>query len=257
MNPTVEIVIAAIALGVILFVPPVRRAVSRVFAVVVAIVAIAVSVGGTAVLLNNVPVFDQPGALPRIKRFLTVDWAATSQRGSGSAQCEYGWAGEAVVSPLQTDHRDGHPKGARANPPSGKDAPMPPAASTEQDEDSYPELIVHGYPGISRSLLFEDAQQAVNSLGGWTIANVDRTNTTLDCVYTSRIFRSEDDIRIVITAKNRIFVCSRSRSRLFPGDFGANIGHIKEFDQAVEPRIETFYKEEQNRIRGQGNGERS
>ena len=126
-----------------------------------------------------------------------------------------------------------------------------------QVEDYYPELVLHGYPGISRAELFADAQQAVNSLGGWKIANVDRDHDTLDCVYTSRIFRSEDDIRIVVTAKNRIFVCSRSRSRLFPGDFGANIGHIKEFQEAVEPSIEKFYNELKDKMRGRDNGQRS
>ncbi len=255
MSPTAAIVIAAIALGVIFFVPAVRRAAGAVAGVVIAIVAIVVAVGGTAVLLNNVTIFDSPGTLARIKRFLTVDWAATSEHGLGSAQCEYGWPGEPVVPPIQSDHRGARRK--REQGPAGKHAPVPPAGLAAQDEDYYPELLVHGYPGISRADLFADAQQAVSSLGGWKIANVDRDNATLDCVYTSRIFRSEDEIRIVVTTKNRIFVCSRSRARWFPGDFGANIGHIKEFQEAVEPSIEKFYKELENKMRGQGNGQRS
>jgi len=145
----------------------------------------------------------------------------------------------------------------REQPPAGGNAPVPPAGPAAQDEDNYPELILHGYPGISRAELFADAQQAVSSLGGWKITNVDRNNGALDCVYTSRILRSEDDIRIVVTTKNRVFVCSRSNSRWFPGDFGANIGHIKEFQQAVEPAIDKFYKELENRMRGQDNGQRS
>ena len=152
--------------------------------------------------------------------------------------------------PIQSDHQGAHRKREPGQPASTRLCRL--AGPAAQDEDYYPELVVHGYPGISRAELFADAQQAVSSLGGWKIANVDRDNDTLDCVYTSRIFRSEDDIRIVVTTKNRIFVCSRSRSRLFPGDFGANIGHIKEFQQAVEPSIEKFYKELKNKMRGQG-----
>jgi len=253
VSPTAVIVIAAIVLGVIFFVPPVRRAAGAVAGVVIAIVAIAVAVGGTAVLLNNVTIFDSPGTLARIKRFLTVDWAATSEHASGSAQCEYGWPGEPAAPPIESDHQGADHKRKQA----GEHAPVPPWGLAAQVEDYYPELVLHGYPGISRAELFADAQQAVNSLGGWKIANVDRDHDTLDCVYTSRIFRSEDDIRIVVTAKNRIFVCSRSRSRFFPGDFGANIGHIKEFQEAVEPSIEKFYNELKDKMRGRDNGQRS
>ena len=256
MSPTIGIVIAAIALGVIFFVPPLRRAAGAVAGAVIAIAAIAVAVGGTAVLMNDVTIFDSPGTMARIKRFLTVDWAATSEQASGSAQCEYGWPGEPAVPPVESDHQGTDHK--REHPAAGEHAPMPPwGGPAAPDEDYYPELTLHGYPGISRAELFADAQQAVSSLGGWKIANIDRGHDTLDCVYTSRIFRSEDDIRIVVTAKNRIFVCSRSRSRLFPGDFGANIGHIKEFQQAVEPSIEKFYNELKDKMRGHDNGQRS
>jgi hypothetical protein len=252
VSSTAAIVIAAIALGVIFLVPPVRRVAAAVTGVVIAIMAIAVSAGGTAVLMNNVTIFDSPGTTARIERFLTVDWAATSENGLGSAQCEYGWPGAPIVLPIQSDHQGAHHKAD--HPPVGKQAPAPAAQS---DEDYYPELVVHGYPGIPRAELFAEAQQAVASLGGWKIANADRVNTALDCVYTSRILRSEDDVRIVVTKQNRIFVCSRSQSRLFPGDFGANIGHIKEFQQAVEPGIDKFYNEQENKMRGQDNGQRS
>ena len=34
--------------------------------------------------------------------------------------------------------------------------------------------------------------------------------------------------------------------RYFPGDLGANIGHIKEFYEALEPKMDEVYKEEQD-----------
>ncbi len=109
MNPITEIVVAAIALGVIFFVPRVRRAVGAVTGVVISIVAIAVAAGGTALLMNNVTIFDSPGKLARIKHFLTVDWAATNHNGSGSVQCEFGWPGNPFVPPLEPDRRRLHP----------------------------------------------------------------------------------------------------------------------------------------------------
>jgi hypothetical protein len=37
---------------------------------------------------------------------------------------------------------------------------------------------------------------------------------------------------------------------LFSGDFGANIGHIKEFYAAIEPKVDQAYTE-QERARGE------
>jgi len=257
VNPLTKIVLAAVALAVIFFVPRVRRAVGAATGIVIAIVAIAVAVGGTAVLMNNVTIFDSPGTFARIKRFLTVDWAATNHAGSGSVQCEYGWPGEPFVAPLEIEHNRPRARRGPALPPQAGNRGLAPPGSASREEDFYPELIAHGFPGIPRAQLFDDAQQAVNSLGGWKIVNLDRSSSAFDCLYTSRLLRFEDEIRIVVTVKNRVYVCSRSKSRLFPGDFGANIGHVKEFEEALEPRVETFYKEQEKRIRAMSNGERS
>ena len=256
-----EIVVAAIALGLIFFVPRVRRAVGAATGVVISIAAIAVAVGGTALLMNNVTIFDTPGKLARIKRFLTVDWAATNRDGLGSVQCEYGWPGEPFVPPVEPDHRRprARPQPSAVPPQAGNNVQSPAPGWASNQEDFYPELVAHGFPGIPRAELFDDAQQAVSSLGGWKIVTLDRSNSAFDCLYTSRLLHFEDEIRIVVTMKNRVYVCSRSKSSLFPGDFGANIGHIKEFEEALEPRVDTFYKELQKRFRepGPGNGERS
>jgi hypothetical protein len=237
VNSTVEIAVAAVAVAVIIFVPAVRRTVGMVLRISITIAAIVLAIGGVAVLMNNVSVYDSPGVSARAKRFLTVDWAATSEKGLGSSQCPYGWSGSGGKSPQIAG------------------APAQPEPSDQQDE--YPELVRHGYPGISRATLFELAQQTVSGLGGWKIAASDRRAFTLDCVYTTRIFQLEDDIRIAVTAKNEIDLCSRSRKGepgstswlwLFPADFGANIGHIKEFYEALEPRADAVYKEQERKI---------
>ena len=63
-------------------------------------------------------------------------------------------------------------------------------------------------------------------------------------------------MRITIDPSGDIEVCSRSGLarpdatsilRFFPGDLGANIGHIKEFYEALEPKMDEVYKEEQDK----------
>ena len=110
----------------------------------------------------------------------------------------------------------------------------------------------HGYPGIARNKLFELARQTVNELGGWKIVNA--APYTLDCVYSTRVFRFQDEVAITVMPNSEIDLCSRSKAAesgswlaVFPGDFGANIGHIKEFYAALEPKVEAVYKEQEQK----------
>jgi hypothetical protein len=117
-------------------------------------------------------------------------------------------------------------------------------------------LILRGYPGISRDKLFQLSQETVSSLGGWKIAKSDPASFTLNCIYTSRILKLEDDVRITVQPSGNIDVCSRSGTarpdatsmlRYFPGDLGANVGHIKQFYETLEPKMDEVYKEEQDK----------
>ena len=123
-------------------------------------------------------------------------------------------------------------------------------------DDVFPELIRRGFPGISREKLFQLSTDTVKSLGGWRIDKSSPSNYTLDCIYTSRIFKLEDDVRITIDPSGDIEVCSRSGMarpgttsmlRYFPGDLGSNVGHIKEFYENLEPKMDEVYKEEQDK----------
>ena len=123
-------------------------------------------------------------------------------------------------------------------------------------DDVFPELIRRSFPGIPRAKLFQLSTETVNSLGGWRIDKSSPSNYTLDCIYTSRIFKLEDDVRITIDPSGDVEVCSRSglarpgttsMLRYFPGDLGSNIGHIKEFYEALEPKMDEVYKEEQDK----------
>jgi hypothetical protein len=63
-------------------------------------------------------------------------------------------------------------------------------------------------------------------------------------------------VRITVTPKGDVELCSRSGTErkgstsllgVFPGDFGANIGHIKQFYETLEPKMDEVYKEEQEK----------
>ena len=80
-----EIVLGAIAL--ILLSIYVRGPIGTLFRVAVFIGAMAVIIGGTAILMNNVSLAGPPNPAVRLHRFLTMDWAATSDKGDGAAAC--------------------------------------------------------------------------------------------------------------------------------------------------------------------------
>jgi hypothetical protein len=144
---------------------------------------------------------------------------------------------------------------AAAKEPGASPAATPTTSATPED-DVFPELIRRSFPGLPRQKLFQLAQETVNSLGGWKIVKADPRTYTLDCIYKTRIFGWEDDVKITVQPSGDIDICSRSGTarpdstsmlRSFPGDFGANIGHIKEFYEVLEPKMDEVYKEEQDK----------
>ena len=239
-----NLIVAAAAILVLIFVPLLRRLVFALLRIAIALVAAFVAVAGISMLMNNETIYEKPGAKARIIRFMTQDHAATSEKGLGTATCK--WPDE--------------PAAAATIVPVAGSAPAPGAAAARPEsgepEDVYPELMTRGFPGISRPKLFDLSQQVVNSLGGWKIVKSDPHAGTLECIYTSRILGAEDDVRITVTPKGDIELCSRSGTErpgstsllgVFPGDFGANIGHIKQFYETLEPKMDEVYKEEQEK----------
>lgn len=200
-----------------------------------------VAIGATAVLMNGETIFGPPGTAARVARFLTAKYAATSRTGLGDAPC-------AVAQGRNTAGESRWDRGAVAQNAAASGAEHSPPAG---EVNLYPELVTRGYPGIGQGRLFRMAENTVNGLGGWKIIRSDPVAGTLDCLYTTRVFRFEDDVKIVVTPANEVAVCSQSKVgepgsnsllRFFPGDFGANMGHIKQFYQALEPKIEAFYR---------------
>jgi hypothetical protein len=248
-----ELVVAVLvlaAVAVMIFVPLMRWLVGRIVRLAFFLIPAAVAVAGIAMIMNDETIFERPGVAQRVVRFVTMNSAAASQSGSGSVICQMDNQPRAVT-PAEAHQRVAEE--AVRKPQEGRTrltipTPAPP-------DDVFPELIRRSYPGISRQKLFRLSQDTINSLGGWKIVKADPRNFTIDSIYTTRIFKFEDDLRIVVRPSGEIDVCSLSSLarpdatsilRYFPGDLGANIGHIKEFYESLEPKMDEVYKEEQD-----------
>jgi len=231
--PHLNLIVVAALILLMIFLPFFRRLVFALVRITIAAIAGFVAIAGISMLMNNETIFEKPGAKGRIIRFMTQNRAATSEKGLGTATCK--WPDEPAAT-----------------------ATSAPAARSDsaETEDVYPELMTRSFPGISRQKLFDLSQQVVNSLGGWKIVKSDPHAGILESVYSSRILGAEDDVRITVTPKGDIELCARSGTErpgstsllgIFPGDFGANIGHIKQFYETLEPKMDQVYKEEQEK----------
>jgi len=72
----------------LIFIPILRRIIGVLLTIGISLLAIGSAVFGFAVLMNNVSINERPGMHARIRRFLTVNWAATSDKGLGAVTCE-------------------------------------------------------------------------------------------------------------------------------------------------------------------------
>jgi hypothetical protein len=255
------IVAGVVVLAILIFVRSVRTIFSLLVRLAIFFVGLAIAAAGVAMIMNNETIFEKPGMNTRVKRFISMNSAAASASGSGSVTCDMGDGAKAQPEASPTPgagaaKKHGAKKAAASENEPAPGGRMPPIATPAPLDDIYPELIRRSFPGISRQKLFQLSQDTINSLGGWKIVKSDPHNARLDCIYTSRIFKWEDDVRITIEPSGEIDVCSRSGTarpdsttmlRYFPGDLGANIGHIKEFYETLEPKMDEVYKQEQDK----------
>lgn len=249
--PVFAIVVAVLVIAALIFVPVIVRLLVR---LVLFLIPVAVAAAGIAMIMNDETIFERPGPGQRVVRFVTMNSAAASQSGSGSVTCQMGVQPQETPAPAETAPGKHAAKKAPANEPERAHR-LEPIATPAPLDDIYPELIRRSYPGIPRQKLLQLSLDTINSLGGWKIVKVDPRSFTIDCIYTTRIFKFEDDVRITVQPSAEIDVCARSGlarpdatsiMRYFPGDFGASVGHIKEFYEALEPKMDEAYKEQQD-----------
>ncbi len=251
MSTLPVIIVALVVIGILFFVPFALRLVVR---LAFFLIPVAIAAAGIAMIMNDETIFERPGAQQRVIRFVTMNSAAASASGSGAVTCQMGIQPNAAVTPAAPAPKKHAAKEAPAKPPDSTHR-LPPIATPAPLDDVFPELIRRSYPGIPRQKLFQLSQDTISSLGGWKIVKTDPGNSTIDCIYTSRIFKFEDDVRITVQPSGEIDVCARSGLarpdatsilRYFPGDIGASVGHIKQFYEALEPKMDEVYKEEQD-----------
>ena len=249
-----EIVIAVVVIAAMIFIPILRRLLGLIFRLAIFLVAVGIVAAGVTMILNNETIFERPGLGQRVERFLTMNSAAASQTGSSSVVCVMENPAPPPPTAAPAPHK--HAAKKEAAPESQDTRVDVTKAEPAPLDDVFPELIRRSFPGISREKLFQLSTDTVKSLGGWRIDKSSPSNYTLDCIYTSRIFKLEDDVRITIDPSGDIEVCSRSGMarpgttsmlRYFPGDLGSNVGHIKEFYENLEPKMDEVYKEEQDK----------
>jgi hypothetical protein len=248
------LVIVVVIIAAFLFVPFLRRLLGLAIRLAIFAVAVAIAAAGVSMILNNETIFERPGFGQRVIRFVTMNSAASSTTGSGSVTCDMSAPAAAPSPATKPAHK--HPARTEEETEKLSRTRNQPGTGPAPTEDVYPELIVRSFPGIPRDTLFKLSQDTVDSLGGWKIVKADPATGTLDCIYTSRYLKLEDDVRITVESSGQIDVCSRSGMarpdqtsllRYFPGDLGANVGHIKEFYETLEPKMDEVYKEQQEK----------
>jgi uncharacterized protein (DUF1499 family) len=244
-----ELVLGALVLIVLSIY--VRGPIGTFFRFVVFVGAMAVIIGGTAILMNSVSLAGPPNPVRRLQRFLTMNWAGTSEKGDGAAACADP-AQLAGREPTDAEHHER--RRVRRAAAHTEAAPAPaatPAASASAGED-YPELVRNAYPGIPPARLMQVVAATVSGLPGWQIVKSDPATLTIYAVYHTRLLGFADDVRIIVTPRSEVDVCSRSgfgeansQSPLnfWHGDFGANIGHIKELYLALGPAANEAYRQ--------------
>jgi hypothetical protein len=264
------LVIVVVFLALIIFVPFFRSMLRGLIRFAFLIMVIFFAAAGTAILMNNETIFDSPGWKQRAVKFVTEDSAATSEKGYGEAPCaldqpaaEQRAKEEAARAKLMKKQEQAAavpaPSGQSTLELNAQPTATPTPSPDEINANLYDELMTRNYicqldtpVAIGRAKLLGFVQQTIAELKGWKLIGTDERTGVLNCVYTSQVFGVEDDVRILVTPRSDIEICSQSKSGepqsgsllgFFPGDFGANMGHIKQFYAAIKEKTDAFCSE--------------
>jgi len=264
------LIIAVIFIALLIFVPFIRSLLSGLIRFAFLIVVLFLAIAASAILVNDETPFDRPSSKQRIIRFLSEDSAATSEKGYGEAPCVFDLPAaeqrakeEAARAQLKKKQEEAAsspaPSGQSTLEISAQPSATPTPSPDQIDADLYDELMTRNYiceldtpVAIPRAKLLDMVQQTIAELKGWKLIGTDPHTGILNCIYTTQVLGSEDEIRIGVTPKSDVEICSESKSGepgsgsllgFFPGDFGANMGHIKQFYAALKEKTDGYCKE--------------
>ena len=271
MTLAVLIIIVVAAVALMIFVPFVRSAASGLLRFGFFLVVLFLAVAGGAMLMNNETIFDRPGWKQRASKFLTTNFANTSEKGVGDAPCTAEKHAVEIKSEAapESHHGKGKKKESAPSEVAAQPASTPtPSAAEAEETNLYDELMTRNYicqddvpTAIPRDKLVHMVEDTINELKGWKVASTDARTGMLNVVYTTRVLGFEDDVKIVVTPHADVEICSQSKigepgssslMRFFPGDFGANMGHIKEFYAALKPKTDQYCKEFEEKQKPKG-----
>ena len=272
MALAILLIIVGVLGTLIIFVPFFRSMFKGLLRFSFLIVTIFLAMAGVAILMNNETIFDHPSAQQRLVRFVARNSAATSENGWGDAPCSFDKPAKEEETRAKAKKQ---PEDAAAQTAQGgaQVTAQPTATPTPSPEDIqanlYDELMTRNYIcegdtpiAIGRAKLI--GIRAADHRGTQRLENDQHRSAHrdyLNCVHTSRILGLEDDVRILVTPKSDVEICSQSKAGepqsgsllgFFPGDFGANMGHIKQFYAAMKDKADAYCKalEEKQKPKG-------
>ena len=181
-----EIVIAAVVLAVLIFVPILRRLLGLIVRLAIFFVAVGIAAAGVTMILNNETIFERPGLGQRVVRFLTMNSAACQHHRFRLGDLRPGEPAACARACRDRAAQARRRKKAPAEIQTTRNVVT--SAAPAPLDDVFPELIRRSFPGIPRQKLFKLSQDTVNSLGGWRIVKVESRATSPSIASTRREF---------------------------------------------------------------------
>ena len=231
MALAILLIIVVVFIALLIFVPFMRSLLSGLLRFSFLIAVLFLAIAGSAILMNNETPFDRPEHQTAHHQISDRGFGATSEKGYGEAPCIFDQPAAEQRAKEEAARARQQKKEAAAAPAS---APAPSGQSTLEisaqptatptpspdqiDADLYDELMTRNYiceldtpVAIPRAKLLDMVQQTIAELKGWKLIGIDPHTGILNCVYTTQVLGSEDDIRIGVTPKSDVEICSNRK----------------------------------------------
>jgi len=199
------------------------------------IFSLALPVGGLGLLVGWIGLLRARGNRnPRAKRVSLLASILSVLTVSGIVGLALPSAGFPIINDISTDLDDPpmFVKCAQLEANRGRDMSYPPSFADKQ-RTGYPNLRGRTLP-VAPEQALDRAREALESLPGTQVIDVDFAAGRLEGISVSRVFRFVDDIVVRIRPEGTgSRVDMRSKSRVGKGDLGANAARIEGFMLAL------------------------